>query len=252
MAEPDAASPEAGAALLGVVRGGSHHAVRRAAAEAVFEVGGAEPYLKAVRQDPRDARVRAGLLETAAEAYQEVAARDEKTAARFLDDLRQLAKRDESYAVRAAAVRELGEIGGGEARSVVLDALDAESQHDQIRRSALGALAAMDEPEGLELALRYTAPGVPARTRPDAIAAVRKLAHHNRDAALEALAVLLRDRESRTARAAGEALAELGGERAATLLDEYASTARGAVARKNAADWLKKIHRAQETAAASE
>ncbi len=80
-------------------------------------MGGADAYTKALRQPPDDARVRTALIESGAEIYKGIAMRGDSVPARLIDDLRQLARRDASYGVRAAAITQLGRIGGRRAEA---------------------------------------------------------------------------------------------------------------------------------------
>jgi HEAT repeat protein len=202
-----------------------------------------------MRSLPSDARARAGLIGSAAKVYEAISTRGDASPARLLDDVRRLAHRDESYGVRAEALRVLGKIGGAAGRPVIIESLSVPSQHDQIRRAALAALADLDDAEGLDLALRYAAPGIPARTRPEAIEAVTRLAHHNREVAINTLVSLLNDREARTARAAGDALARLGGPAATQAIEDFAARAQGAIAKSVAEDWMKRVKESRDQAA---
>jgi HEAT repeat protein len=112
--------------------------------------------------------------------------------------------------VRAAMLRALGRIGGDEHREVVPASLAIDSQDDAIRQAALDALASLNDPAGLPLAIEYTHPRVNSRTRVTAINTVVKLAHHDPNAAFDAVAPLLRDRQRRAFLAAGQGLVDLG------------------------------------------
>ncbi len=136
---------------------------------------------------------------------------------------------NESYACRAAALEALGKNGAGENAehlSVLLDALQAESQHDQVRVGALRGLTNLDHKDGLDAVIPYTAQGHYNRTRPVAIAAVGKLGHYDKDKAFETLAPLALDREERARRAAGSALVELKDERGRDVLARAVDAAR--------------------------
>lgn len=235
----------AGAALGEIVRSNhAHHALRSAAAGALFQVAGADAALRVFRQLPDDARVRNAVVDSAAEMYKSIAARSDNSPARFIDDLRQIARRDASYAVRAAAVRQLGRIGGSEVRPVIVDSLNVPSQHDQIRRAAIDTLGEMDDAANLDLVLKFTASGTPARTRPDAIQAVGRLAHHDKTKAVSALAALLDDRESRTFRSVGEALVGIGGPAATQAIEAYMSRTTSGAAKAMAEKWMKQLKEA--------
>jgi aminopeptidase N len=238
-------------ALNSVVRGGAHHSLRAYAAGALLDAAGPDAYFRAVRQLPSDARLRAALVNAAPDAAKASKDREGTDWARFLDDLRRLARKDESHAVRAAALRALGEIKAPEGRPIIIEALEAPSQHDQIRCAALSALASLDDAEGLDAAIHYTAPNYPARTRPEAAGVVGRLAHHDRAKAIQALVALLGDREARTARAAGEALVSLGGPDAEAAIKSYEQHSTTAARQAQAQKWLRSLA-AQASAAPAE
>lgn len=111
---------------------------------------------------------------------------------------------------RAAAIRALGRSPASETTlHICRAALALDSQDDALRQAALDALASLDDPAGLPLALNYTHPRVNSRTRVTAINAAAKLAHHDPQLAYSTLAPLLRDPQRRTFLAAGQALVDL-------------------------------------------
>lgn len=123
--------------------------------------------------------------------------------------LRTAAAKDESGRARAAALRAIGKAKLREEVGVLVAAAGAESQHDRVRQGAMDGLGDLDAAEGLPVVIRYAAPGTNSRTRPGAIAALAKLAHHNPDAARAALVPLLTDREARARNAARDGVASL-------------------------------------------
>lgn len=128
------------------------------------------------------------------------------------------AKNDASVLVRAACVRGLGKLKAGEYATIIMDALNTDSQSDELRLAGLDALGEMKPADGLVLAMTYAAEGNGARTRPAAIDAVRKLSKQNPDEAFKLLVTLLDDRELRTRRAAAEQLVKLNDPRGVAAL----------------------------------
>jgi aminopeptidase N len=128
------------------------------------------------------------------------------------------AKNDGSLRVRCAAIKGLGTLKANEAMPLLLDALTRDSQSDELRQAALEALGTLDDAKALPRVLGCTRAGFDSRTRPTAIGIAAKLAHHDPDAAFAALSPLLKDREIRTARAAGEALVQMKHPKAAEAI----------------------------------
>jgi len=159
--------------------------------------------------------------------------------------LAERAQRDGSVRVRAAALRGLGTMGAVEYVPVVLAALDIPSQHDQIRQAALQAMADLAPPEGLSQSLRLAQPGMDSRTRAVAIECAARLATQDREAAFNAFSSLLGDRESRTRRAAGQALSTLGDERALGVLEAHRATRRTAELKAEVTRWIDEVQARQ-------
>ncbi len=155
---------------------------------------------------------------------------------------------DPSYAVRAACIRGLGVLKAERCLPTVLDALEADSQHDQIRKAAVAALADMDRADGLPLVLARTATGNSSNLRPEAAAALGKLAHHDPDRVFGTLAALLEDREVKMQQAAGKALAEIGGARVRTLFEQRLATVTSAYWKGKTRGWMRDLK--EEKAAA--
>lgn len=148
---------------------------------------------------------------------------------------------DRSLRVRAAAVGAIGDMGAVDQIGLVLAAASQESQHDALRQAALRALARLDQPEGLSVAIQYAQPGAFNRTRPGAISAVVDLAHHDPDAAFHALAPLVSDRESRASSAAGRALVRLGDPRGLPVLEARLAACRDARDREQVQGWIDEL-----------
>ncbi len=133
---------------------------------------------------------------------------------RLIDYLATQAVKDESAHIRQSALRGLGKLKATAHFQILADALAVESQHDRIRQGALEGLGDMDVAEGLPLAIQYAQPGTYSRTRPAAIDAIAKLAHHGHEGAIKALLALQGDREVRSRDAVANALIKLHAEAA--------------------------------------
>jgi len=224
-AEPSEAG-EGAAALVSVLGDrAAYWGLRAAAAEALGKLGRDEELMGELERGVPDARVRKNVV-TAIAAAGKPEAGVRESSMHAADVLAGLATRDESYGVRAAAIKGLGTLKAAGQMPVVMAALKAESQHDQVRQAALEALAEMDQAAGLDAAIAHTGPGVFSRTRPVAVKTVATLAKHDPDRAYEAIAALLNDREDRTARSAGEALVVLKDPRGVARLEAFVSAER--------------------------
>jgi len=115
-----------------------------------------------------------------------------------------------SYEVPALALELVGRHGDSSALPLLERGLGMESQHDRIRRGALIGLRDLNQPEGIDLAAKFTRFGNLSRLRPVAIETVATLGAHDQDRAFAIIAPLLRDTEIRTVRAAMDALVTLG------------------------------------------
>jgi aminopeptidase N len=181
--------------------------------------------------DIDDARVRAAV----------VTALEDLPARQVTDRLAEVAATDPSYATRAAAIDALAAHEAREHASLVADLAHVTSQYDQVRTAALEALIAFDDPRGLDLGIRYSAYGEPDRSRPVAIRAVGRLAHHDRDRAVAHLIALLDDPERRSVAAAGSALARLGDPRAVDAVRALSETHPSPRLRRQARRWLAEL-----------
>lgn len=186
------------------------------------------------------------IREAICDALAEVASREEVNPG-FREfagqSIERRARQDSSSRVRAAAIRGLARMKAPEAWSVVSTGLNLESQDDRVRQAALTSLSRLDREEALPLAIERTRPGVLSRTRPIAIQAVVDLAHHDKDAAFEAIAPLMADNESRTRDAAGQALADLKDPRGIPVLEEFIGKCRDRRIRERAQDWLDSLRK---------
>lgn len=128
---------------------------------------------------------------------------------RLIDFIANAAAKDESGRVRQSALRGIGKLKLNDRFPILADALGVESQHDRIRQGALEGLGDLDAPEALPLVIQYAQPGTLSRTRPIAIQAIAKLAHHDQPAAIKALLSLQSDGEPRTRNQTAESLITL-------------------------------------------
>ncbi|MHC4427671.1 MAG: M1 family aminopeptidase [Planctomycetota bacterium] len=233
-------SPETIELLSGLIHDASlRHTLRITAVEALAGYGSAEARaaLHAIARDGvDDARVRVKIVSALKDSD-----KDE-----VVGLLAEFARNDPSYATRVAAIEGLAHHEATEHAELIAQLVHFRSQHEQVRSAALKALADLDERRGLELGMRHAAYGNMDRARPAAIEAIGKLAKHDADRAIPFLIKLLNDPERRTVRAAGEALAETGDERAVAPIRAIAETHRNPRLREEAEKWLKKLEGEEE------
>ncbi|MBL8764505.1 MAG: HEAT repeat domain-containing protein [Phycisphaerae bacterium] len=221
-------TPSSAIAALSRIAGNDaeHHSLRAAAINALRDQRELGPLTALAASPPRDARIRRALASALSDAARwdstQPDARD-----RIGNSLVRWARQDASYGVRAESIRSLAEIKSPEALDVALAAADVESQNDQIRIAALDALEMLNDPRGLDKAVRYARPGAYNRTRPVAIAAVAALAPHGKDVALQCLVECAADREDRARSAAARALSRVNDPRAVPALEELVARSRG-------------------------
>jgi aminopeptidase N len=210
------------------------HTLRNTAADSLAALGSTqakEALVSIAKKGVSEARVRSTLTEKLERI-------DKEQAVLILADL---AKNDQSYATRVAAIQGLAHHKANEHADLIVELVDFASQNDQVRNAALRALSDLDESRGLELAIKYSAYGYVDRSRPRAIDCVGRLAKHDKEKAVEFLVKLLDDPESRAVGAAGSALADL---RVASARDRFRSMSeshRDPGMRERAADWLKQM-----------
>jgi HEAT repeat protein len=212
----------------------ARHTLRNTAVNALAGLGSTEAkdtLLKIVKDGVPEARVRSTLIEKLAKYEKDVVG----------DLLAEVAANDASYGTRVAAIEALASLKASDKADVIVQLVDFPSQHDQVRNAALRALASLDEPRGLELAIKYSAYGYVDRSRPTAVNVINRLAKHDRDAAVTHLIALLNDPESRTVSAAGSALAEIGDNRAAPAIRAMAESHRDPAMKRRAEGWLRRL-----------
>jgi len=228
-------SPETIALLTNLIRDDKvRYTLRQTAVGALSGYGSAQAkdqVLALAKSNIADARVRVSLVE-------KLRTFDKDKVADLLADV---AANDPSYAVRTEAIAGLARLKASEKADVIVQLVDARSQHDQIRNGALRALADLDDERGLDLSMKYSAFGYMDRSRPTAIDCVGKLAKHDKDKAVPFLIALLNDPETRTVNAAGAALADVGDDRAIPPIKALSETSRDPDMRERAAEWLKRL-----------
>jgi hypothetical protein len=146
--------------------------------------------------------------------------------------------RDPSLRVRSEAVAGLATLKATDQTPLLVGLCAEDSQFDQVRQYALRALAALDAPAGLEAAARLAGEGNHHRTRPVAIETLRRLAHHNPEAAYAAISRQLASRERTVWEAAGRALVELADARGIDALEKLAGRVRDPLDRTMVENWI--------------
>ena len=228
-------SETAGALRQVVADSTLHHALRARAAASLGDLGEERALVELLRVTSDDARVRSAVVD----ALRETGGEDAVSQFRVI-----AADAGESYETRGNALRGLGESGDTADLAIVLNALNVESNNDEVRQQALRALGDLDEFDGLAAAIPYTRSGTLNRTRPVAIGVVADLAAHDVDRAVTALIPLLDDRERRARSAAGRALAQIGDERALPALDRLSTASRDPEFRRQCEQWAERIRAA--------
>lgn len=218
----------------------AHHTARAAALSALASLDDSDHLMVLGASVRDDARARRAWIQAIAQLAR--ARKDTPTYPHLADILTRTLESDPSYAVRAEAARALGRLAHTDALPLILAAAETDSQHDQIRQAALDALASLDHPDGLPVAIRHTRYGVLPRTRPAAVRALAALSHHDPEPSLDLLISLLDDREVRTIRAAGEALLNHDDPRAHQAIRDFAAAARGSMLRATARAWLDQLN----------
>lgn len=232
-------TPEHIALLTQIIRNDKErHTLRNSAVDALASyasIEAKETLLTIVREGVAEARVRANLVDKLRNYDKE----------KVVDLLTDFATNDPSYATRVEAINAMARLKAKERVDQIVDLVAFESQHDQVRNAALRALCELDEPRGLDLAIRYSAYGYVDRSRPTAISSVARLAKHDQDKAVNFLLGLLNDPESRAMSAAGSALADIGDSRAIAPIRSISESHRDPAIRTRAAEWLKRLEEKQ-------
>lgn len=219
------------------------YTVRNAAVSALASYGSPEAkdaLLAIVKDGVTEARVRSGLVDRLR--------RFEKDQVAEL--LVKFASSDPSYDTRVAAIEGLASLKVTEQTDLIAQLVEFKSQHDKVRNAALRALADLDDPRSLDLAIKYAAYGHVDRSRPTAIGIVGRAAKHDKDRAVNTLLALLNDPEPRSISAAGNALVTLRDDRAIEPIRAMSQTHRDPVFRTRAEGWLTRLTEQPDAAAA--
>ncbi|MEM7228974.1 MAG: M1 family aminopeptidase [Planctomycetota bacterium] len=157
------------------------------------------------------------------------------------DRLVNVLKNDEGYDPRNNAINVLAKLEAEDHVDLIAATAHVPSQHDQIRDTALSALATMEDERGVDLAMQYAAWGHQDRPRARAISALGDLAEHDEERIVDFLLELLDDPHTRPRRAAGSALAKIGNERALEPLQAIATSHRDKRERDRAEGWVETL-----------
>ncbi len=145
--------------------------------------------------------------------------------------LTRFAKSDPSYAVEEAATRALGETDAKSAADVIAANLNRPTRYDRLTLAAIESLADLEDPRGLDPAMKLASPGAGFRVRPQAIRLLPRFARAGDDATRknvrEFLERLLYDSDPPALRASISALAELGDDQAIPALQARAQQGQG-------------------------
>ncbi len=131
---------------------------------------------------------------------------------------------DPSERVEAAATTALGNVTALDVQAILVRNADKESYGYQIRIAAIGALAKRDDPQAIDVAMRYAQYGRHDRVRPVAIRALGKLARIHKSARATIFPSLVRwlsDPQARAQTAAIGALADIGDAKSVTALNTF-------------------------------
>jgi HEAT repeat protein len=143
------------------------------------------------------------------------------------DTLLRFAKSDPAGGVEMAATDALGNQERTDAIVArLMENAKRPSYRDQLRENAIRALADLEEPSALQLAMELGSYGQPSLTRPSGIEAVAKIAKNLEDksAARKYLLGLTSDPQERAAITAIRALGELGDDAAVPELESLAQS----------------------------
>jgi aminopeptidase N len=165
---------EAAAALGEALRNDKSSGVRRTAASALGELGGAaaSKQLLQALNSAKEPWVR-GTIVQALENFKDDAA----VAAR----LQTVAREDSSYRARGAALRAIGRIKGAGAYETLVAAVNADSPDGFLRNAALNGLGALGDDKAVPLLREWAGPGKDMDTREAAIGSLARLQKDNKE-----------------------------------------------------------------------
>jgi aminopeptidase N len=165
-------------------------------------------------------------------------------AAEIVPVLASIAAGDPSPATRAAAIAGLARHEARAQADLIVELVAFDDARGAVTRAALDALADLDDPRGLDLALERARYGTPDRLRGSAVRVVGRLAHHRPDEAVPFLMALLDDPERRAREAAGAALVAARDRRGLGPLRAIASSHRNPHFRRQAEAWARELEEA--------
>src|SRR5215472_13872197 len=173
------------AALGDALRNDKSSGVRRTAAEALGEIGGAtasKQLLEALNTE-KESVVR-GTIVQALENFKDDAAIAAK--------LQSVARDDASYRARGAALRSLGRLKGNGTYETLVAAVNGNSPDGFLRNAALNGLGALGDDKAVPLMKEWAAPGKDMNSREAAISGLARLNKDNQELT-QWLAGFLRD-----------------------------------------------------------
>jgi aminopeptidase N len=162
-------------------------------------------------------------------------------AASVADQAAYAASRDASLKVKCAAVALIGKLKPSGRPEAVAEAFATASQSEDLRGAAIEAAKSLDNSWALNKVLVLTGPEYDARLRERATGALGELGKHDAAKTFARLSELLKDREFRTRRAAGNALVDLGDARAKGLFEAELKGSRAAEWTAILNDWIRQM-----------
>jgi aminopeptidase N len=210
---PEAEKQKLSAAIVTALGTDKFWGTRFEAAGALAEASGdaVRTALAAATKDP-NARVRAHAIESLAKS------KDASLATLYLQCLG-----DPSYGVITAAAHALGETKNPAAYEALAKLLDVPSWRENVRVAGLDGLAALGDRRALDIALRYSSSGNPARVRGEALLLLASVGKDNPEA-FSRISTAFMEAVSTSNRALGaitsKALVDLGDPRAVEVVQE--------------------------------
>jgi aminopeptidase N len=165
---------EAAAALGEALRNDKSSGVRRTAASALGELGGAaaSKQLLEALSSAKEPWIR-GSIVLALENFKDDAA--------VVARLQTVAREDSSYRARGAALRAIGRIKSAGAYETLVAAVNADSPDGFLRNAALSGLGALGDDKAVPLLLEWAGPGKDMDSREAAIGSLARLQKDNKD-----------------------------------------------------------------------
>lgn len=162
-------------------------------------------------------------------------------AASIADQAAYAAGRDVSLKVKCAAVSLIGKLKPSDRPQPVADAFATPSQSEELRGAAIEAAKSLDNAWALGKVLSLTGPEYDSRLRERATGALGELGKHDPAKTFTRLSELLKDREFRTRRAAGNAMVDLGDGKARPIFEAELKSSRAAEWTAILNDWIRQL-----------